>query len=228
MSAAPTITGARPIPGLTTKTVPLRRSSNARLRCGDLADGVGPIPSPIRRSGPVEPGPIHRASLAVAVSTADVRPVSEGSRFPGPEALVERGFFLPQAFDGGAAFLGLQALLARAGGRLGRPARNGRHRGALDQVHETFARVLAVARLGAMAVGVDHEHALAREPAAGEAFEPRAHVVGKARRAAHVEAQLNRARQLVDVLPARAGGASEVLLELALGDADRRGDADHR
>src|SRR5262245_46824824 len=79
-----------------------------------------------------------------------------------------------------------------------------------------------------MAVGVDHEHALAGEPAAGEAFEPRAHVVGKARRAAHVEAQLNRARKLVDVLPARAGGASEVLLELALGDADRRGDADQR
>jgi hypothetical protein len=33
-----------------TKTVPLRRSSNAKLRCGDLADGVGPIRSLIRRS----------------------------------------------------------------------------------------------------------------------------------------------------------------------------------
>src|SRR6516164_9215877 len=36
------------------------------------------------------------------------------------------------------------------------------------------------------------------------------------------------ARKLVDVLSARARGANEVLLELALGDADRRGDADHR
>src|SRR5262249_15323113 len=124
-------------------------------------------------------------------------------------ALLERGIFLPQALDRGAALLGLQALLARAGGRLGRAARNRRHRGALDQVHETLARVLAVARLGAMAVGVDHEHALAGEPAAGEAFEPGAHVVGKARRAAHVEAQLNPARKLVDVLPARAPGAGE-------------------
>src|SRR5262249_44301672 len=70
MSAAPTITGARPIPSLRTKTVPLRRSSNAKLRCGELADGVGPIRSLIRRLGPVRPGPIHRASLAVAVSTA--------------------------------------------------------------------------------------------------------------------------------------------------------------
>src|SRR6266566_3233703 len=90
------------------------------------------------------------------------------------------------------------------------------------------SRVLAVARLGAMAVGVDHEYAVAGEPAAGEAFEPRAHVVGKALGAAHVEAQLNGARKLVDVLSAGARGANEVLLELALGDADRRGDADHR
>src|SRR5262249_30069091 len=86
----------------------------------------------------------------------------------------------------------------------------------------------AIALLGAMALRVDHEHALAREPSAGEAFEPRAHVVGKARRAAHVEAKLDGARKLVDVLPAGARGADEVLLELALGDADGRGDADHR
>src|SRR5262249_58726601 len=99
------------------------------------------------------------------------------------------------------------------GSGLGRAAGNGRRRGAPDQVRETFARVLAVARLGAMAVGVDHEHALAGQPVAGEAFEPRAHVVGKARRAAHVEAKLNGARKLVDVLSARARGANEVLLE---------------
>src|SRR6202008_931703 len=132
--------------------------------------------------------------------------------------LLERRFALPQALDGGAAFLRFESARARARGRLGRPARNGRHRGALDQVHETLARVLAVARLGAMAVGVDHEYAVAGEPAAGEAFEPRAHVVGKARRAAHVEAKLDRARKLVDVLSAGARGADEVLLELALRD----------
>src|SRR6516162_4445681 len=70
MSAAPTTTGARPIPSLRTKTAPLRRSSNAELRCGELADGVGPIRSLIRRSGPVGPGPVDRASLAAAVSAA--------------------------------------------------------------------------------------------------------------------------------------------------------------
>ena len=102
-----------------------------------------------------------------------------------------------------------------------------RRGGAPDQVLETFEGILAVARLGAMAVGVDHEHALAGEPFASEAFEPRAHVLGKARRAAHVEAKLHGARKLVDVLPAGTGGANEVLLELVLGDADRGGDADH-
>src|ERR1700747_1551427 len=61
---------ARPIPSLKTKTVPLRRSSNAKPRCGELADGVGPIRSPIRRSGPVGAGPSHRASRAAAVSAA--------------------------------------------------------------------------------------------------------------------------------------------------------------
>ena len=79
-----------------------------------------------------------------------------------------------------------------------------------------------------MALGADHQHALARQPSAGEALEPRAHVVGKALRAAHVEALFDRARELVDVLSARTRGADEVLLDLALADADRRSDADHR
>src|SRR5262249_16428301 len=79
MSAAPTIAGARPIPSLRTKTAPLRRSSNAELRCGELADGVGPIRSLIPRSGPVGPGPIRRASLAAAVSAAARR---QGRRIP--------------------------------------------------------------------------------------------------------------------------------------------------
>src|SRR5258708_31907951 len=98
---------------------------------------------------------------------------------------MERRFPMPQAFYGGAALVRFRPPFARAGGGLGRPARNGRPRGAADQLDEARARVFAVARLGAMAVGVDHEYAVAGEPAASEAFESRAHVVGKARRAAH-------------------------------------------
>ena len=124
--------------------------------------------------------------------------------------------------------LRFQAALAGAGARFGGPARNRSDRGAANQIGETLARVLAVARLGAMTLGVDHQHAVARQPPAGEALEPGAHIVGKALRAAHVEAQLDRARELVDVLSARTRGTDEVLLELALADADRTGDADHR
>src|SRR5262249_50945033 len=144
------------------------------------------------------------------------------------DTLIERRLALPQAFDGGAAFLRVEPPLARSGGGLGRPARTRRHRGAADQFDETRARVLAGARLGAVAGGGGHRPPLPGGRAAREAFEPRAQAVGKARRAAHVEAKLNGARKLVDVLPAGARGANELLLELALGDADQRGDADHR
>src|SRR5215831_4904596 len=147
---------------------------------------------------------------------------------PNCKTLVERRPRAAQAFDARAALFRFEPALAGAGGRLGRPAWNRRHGGAADQFDETLARVLAVAFLGAMALGVDYDRALAGEPPAGEPLEPRAHVLGKARRAAHVEAKLHRARELVDVLPAGTGRADEMLLELALADADRRSDADHR
>src|SRR5215831_5085064 len=147
---------------------------------------------------------------------------------PNCKTLVERRPRAAQAFDARAALFRFEPALAGAGGRLGRPAWNRRHGGAADQINETLARVLAVAFLGAMALGVDHDHAVAREASAGEPLEPRAHVVGKVRRAAHVEAKLHRARELVDVLPAGPRRADEMLLELALADADRRSYADHR
>src|SRR5215831_959554 len=147
---------------------------------------------------------------------------------PNCKTLVERRPRAAQAFDARAALFRFEPALAGAGGRLGRPAWNRRHGGAADQIGETLARILAVALLGAVALGVDHDHALAGEASAGEPLEPRAHVVGKARRAARVEAKLHRARELVDILPAGTGRADEMLLELALADADRRSDADHR
>jgi hypothetical protein len=66
----------------------------------------------------------------------------------------------------------------------------------------------------------NHQHALACQAPAGQPLEPGAHIVAKALRAAHVETKLHRARELVDILPTRARGADESLLELALVDAD--------
>ena len=53
----------------------------------------------------------------------------------------------------------------------------------------------------------------------------RAHRPGQRGRAAHVEAQLDRGRDLVDVLPAGAGGAHEAFLDLPLVEHDLVGDA---
>jgi hypothetical protein len=83
---------------LPTKTVPLRRSSNAKPRCWDLADGVGPIRTLIRRSGPVGPGPIRGASIAVAINGVvpknSIRKDSrcEGARFAARIDAAERSF----------------------------------------------------------------------------------------------------------------------------------------
>src|SRR5262245_19870000 len=144
-----------------------------------------------------------------------------------PYRLVQSRLHLPQALDLGATFLRLDPPLARSLGWLGRPARDRAHRGAPDELDQPVERVLAVGLLRAVALRLDHQHALAGEPSAGEPLEPRTHLGGQARRAAHVEAQLDRGRDLVDVLPARAGGADEALLELALVDLDSTADAYH-
>src|SRR3954470_16152865 len=134
---------------------------------------------------------------------------------------------LPQALDGGATLLGVQPALARARGRLGGAPRNRRDRCAPDQFDQTVARVLAVALLGRMALCADDQHAVAGETAAGEALEPGAHVIGKVWGAAHIETQLNGARELVDVLPARPRGTDETFIQLVVADSDAAGDADH-
>ena len=92
-----------------------------------------------------------------------------------------------------------------------------------DQRGEALARVLAVARLAGEALGEDDDHAFERRARAGELDQLDRDVVGQARRAARVETQFDRARHLVDVLPAGAGGANEVLDDLALVDEEIAG-----
>jgi len=92
---------------------------------------------------------------------------------PNLNTLVERRLGPAQAFDRRPALFRLEPALAGGGARLGRPARTRRHRGAANQVEQAFARILAIALLGAMASCVDHQHALAREAPAGKPLEPR-------------------------------------------------------
>src|ERR1700687_3426440 len=104
---------------------------------------------------------------------------------------------------------------ARGLGRLCCAARNGRLRGLADHLDQALARVLAGLLLAATTKCRDHDHALAREPPSGDALEPCAHVVRQRGRAARVEAKLDGAGNLVNVLPARPWSADKAFLQLA-------------
>src|SRR5262249_26252293 len=117
--------------------------------------------------------------------------------------------------------------LAHSLARPGRAARDGRDGSLADQIHQTLAGIFPIAFLSAVALGGDHEHALAGEPPASQAFQAPADVGRQRGRAANVEAELHGARKLVDVLPSGSGGANELLLELAFLDVDPVVDAEH-
>ena len=68
---------------------------------------------------------------------------------------------------------------------------------------------------------MDHDHAVLGHALAGEPCQPRGDV-GASVELARVEAQLRRGRELVDVLPARAGGANEADLDVVLVDGRSR------
>src|SRR5262249_23409249 len=86
----------------------------------------------------------------------------------------------------------------------------------------------AVAVLGAEALCADDEHAVLRQPAPREGLQPGAYRRRQRARTAHVEAQLDRRRDLVHVLAARAGSAHKALLQLVLVERQFVGDAQSR
>src|SRR6266700_3137597 len=131
-----------------------------------------------------------------------------------------------QPLEAGAAFLRLQPALARRGGWARLAAHAGSDAGAADELDQARERVLPVARLGAVTLRIDDEHALAREPPAGEPLEPLSNLLRQIR-SRDVEAQLDRGRDLVDVLAARSRGAQEALLDAALVDRNAGRDANH-
>src|SRR5207342_3719796 len=106
------------------------------------------------------------------------------------------------ALDRTASALFVQSALL---GRARRARGNAWLRGAqaaLDEGAQPFARVLAVALLGAEALRAQHQHALVGDAAITLGEQARAHGLGQARRIRDVEAQLDRGGHLVDVLPA--------------------------
>src|SRR5215831_7417840 len=98
-------------------------------------------------------------------------------------------------------------------GRVGR-------RGGADEFYEPRQRIVAVALLGAVTLSRDDQYTVAGQPPAGEPLQPRPHLMGKRRRMAHVEAQLHRGGELIDILPAGTGRADEAFRYLAVVDRD--------
>jgi ankyrin repeat protein len=95
------------------------------------------------------------------------------------------------------------------------------HRGLREQLAKPLARGLTVGRLRPVLPAVDHQHAIARHPAAGQRRKPLLDLRGEGG-ARHVDTQFNGGRHLVHVLAARTGGAHEPFLDV------RRAGGGHR
>src|ERR1700722_9451838 len=119
--------------------------------------------------------------------------------------------------DVAAALFALQPALLRAEGRLGWAARRRPHHRLAQEFEQAIDGVGAVALLGAETLGMNHDHAVLGHTASGEPVEPISGI-GSKPDPAGIEAQLRRGRELVDVLPARPGGADEGDLDVVLVD----------
>src|SRR5580704_7520737 len=163
------------------------------------------IPSAMDSAHPMEAAPILAAGR-------------QGRIRPGHESIRLR---LPsQRLDGPAPSLLVEAANLRGERRSGRTARLFALLRFRQQRGEPRACVLAVARLAREFLGEDDDDALLRHARAGELHQPDHDVGGEAWAPARVEAQFDRGRDLVDVLPAGTGGADEGFDDLALGNEE--------
>jgi len=85
---------------------------------------------------------------------------------------------------------------------------------------KTLARIGAVPLLRAKPVGTNNEYAVTCEALPGEAFQSNTDMGRQARRAAYVKPELDRRRNLVDVLTTGPGCTYELLLQLGVWNED--------
>ena len=116
------------------------------------------------------------------------------------------------ALDLGAVFLAFEPLLLLGPSgpwwRAAAPARTAASRISSNSRSRASARLRSCWRCSCAS---DDDHAVLGQPLAGQLHQPDRDVVRQRRRTPHVEAQLHRRRDLVDVLPAGAGRADEGL-----------------
>ena len=84
-----------------------------------------------------------------------------------------------------------------------------------EQSHKTCQSIRPILFTGAIAPGGYDDVAILGEPPAGQAAGAGAQVFGQGRRTGEVEAELNRRRELVDILPTRPAGMDESFTDLS-------------
>src|SRR6476646_7119599 len=137
------------------------------------------------------------------------------------------GFAAAQALDGRAMLFPLQPLPTLRLGHFRRAARGGLHRRLADHREQPVPRIVAVAFLGAMLLGDDHDDALFGQSLARKTHQPQSDIVRQRGRVARIKAKLHSRRHLVDVLASGAGRAHKGFRKLGFVDGDRVGDLDH-
>ncbi len=96
-----------------------------------------------------------------------------------------------------------------------------------DESDQPFQCVLAVPTLRTESIGSQNNHSLLGHPASSQRPETLKHRIGQSRAIGSIEAQLNGACDLIDVLSTRSRSTNKTLLNLVLGKADGVSDAYH-
>src|SRR5690606_34078379 len=135
--------------------------------------------------------------------------------------------FAPQTLDDAAPALVFEAAALRGQRGTGWATRAAGLRCLADQGEQALPSIFPVTLLGPKALGGDDQHPLLGQAPPGEPLEPLPYRLRQARRALDIEAQLNRGRDLIDLLTAGPAGTQEVLLNLLFLNGEAVSDGYH-
>lgn len=98
--------------------------------------------------------------------------------------------------------------------------------GALDQLHQALQRIGAVLLLGAILLGLEHQHAFAGDPAVAQRQQTLLVELWQ-RRGRNIKPQVHRTRHFIDVLPTGTLGTNGGQLDLGIGQVYVVGNHQH-
>ena len=131
------------------------------------------------------------------------------------------------ALDQAATALGCEPDLLRGLGRSCRDPGFWVDRGLAYQFNQAFERVLPVALLAAVAVGLDHQRPLFGDAPASKVHQPLSQGLRQVSGVGYLETELHGSRGLIDVLTAWPRGAHELPLEVLFSEVEVGANVDH-